>query len=302
MTGQITVVLLAQAIGAAFCAGSLLLLALTLIPRTQPVAGQLWPVLGSEAVILTAGVLPWLLPQTGLLAILILAAGRIGFESGTVHGLAAGRRLHFSHAILLAAASALSWKAGTAMFLSAAALLLAAVLVSLRITNGRSLAGSLARFTLFPLLPLAAFSHAASSPALGPVLVLTFLLVEIFDSFSLLGGRLLGRRPLVPRLSPRKTWEGLATGSAALFMTILVLVAWLALPVLPMMLAGLIVMVTAMAGDLAGSAAKRRADVKDYPPVMRVQGGLLDIMDSWLVAGPALAGLFTLWTGFRGLQ
>ncbi|MCX7350442.1 MAG: phosphatidate cytidylyltransferase, partial [Alphaproteobacteria bacterium] len=129
---------------------------------------------------------------------------------------------------------------------------------------------------------------------LAPVLVLAFFLVEVFDSFSLLGGKLYGRTPLVPRLSPRKTWEGLATGGGALAIALLSLVAWLGLPLLPMLLAGLVVVVAAIAGDFLGSLAKRRAGVKDYPAVMAVQGGLLDIIDSWLVAGPCLAGLAAL--------
>ena len=41
----------------------------------------------------------------------------------------------------------------------------------------------------------------------------------------------------------------------------------------------------AIAGDLMASAAKRRAGVKDYPTILPVQGGLLDIMDAWIVAG-----------------
>ncbi|MFO1131829.1 MAG: phosphatidate cytidylyltransferase [Hyphomicrobiales bacterium] len=298
MTSQMTVALLAQAIGTAFAVGTLLLLLLTLVPVSRATARQLWPVLGSEAAILAAGVLPWLLPPLALLACLLVAAARIGFESGSVHGLTAGRDFRLSHGLLLVAAAGLSWFAATPVFLWVAALVLAAAGGGLIITSERSLAGSVARFALFPLLPLAAFSHAASAPQLAPLLVLAFFLVEIFDSFSLLGGKLYGRTPLVPRLSPRKTWEGLATGIAATLTALLALTAWLGLPLSPMLLAGAIVVASAIAGDLLGSQAKRRAGVKDYPAVMTVQGGLLDIADAWLVAGPVLAGLASLfgWT------
>ena len=152
-------------------------------------------------------------------------------------------------------------------------------------------AGGWARFTIFPLLPLAAFSHAASEARFASLLVLAFFLVEIFDSFSLLGGKLLGRTPLVPRLSPRKTWEGLAAGAGATLLVLLALGAWFDLPLSLMLLFGAVVIPAAIAGDLLGSRAKRQAGVKDYPPVMKVQGGLLDIADAWLVAGPCLAGL-----------
>jgi phosphatidate cytidylyltransferase len=61
-----------------------------------------------------------------------------------------------------------------------------------------------------------------------------------------------------------------------------------------MLIAGAVVVLSAIGGDLLGSLAKRRAGVKDYPAVMTVQGGLLDIADAWLVAGPCLAGLAVL--------
>lgn len=289
-----SVAVLAQAIATAFAAGALLLLLLTLLPARRPIARQLWPVLGSEAAILAAGVLPWLLPPPALLALLLVAAARIGYESGSVHGLTLNRDVRWSHAILLVAAAALSWFAATLTFLGVAALVLAAALGVLLFAGRWPLAAGLARFTVFPLLPVAAFGHAASIPPLAPLLVLAFFLVEMFDSFSLLGGKLYGRTPLVPRLSPRKTWEGLATGIAATLAALLALVAWLGLPLLPMLAAGAVVVVSAIAGDLLGSHAKRQAGVKDYPAVMRVQGGLLDIADAWLVAGPVLAGLASL--------
>jgi len=284
-----TVALLAQAIGSAFAVGAFLLLILTLLPATRSVGRQLWPVLASEAAILAVGVLPWLLPPVALLALLLIAVARIGFESGSVHGLTAGRDFRLSHTLLLVTVAAASWFAPTKPFLWAVALLLAAALATTIIRGEKAVAGSLARFVVFPLLPLAAFAHAASEPRLAPILVLAFFLVEMFDSFSLLGGKLYGRTSLVPRLSPRKTWEGLATGVAAVIVALLSLVAWLGLPFPPMLLGGLVVIIGAIAGDLLGSLAKRRAGVKDYPAVMTVQGGLLDIADAWLVAGPCLA-------------
>lgn len=289
-----TVALLAQAIGSAFAGGALLLLILILVPASRATARQLWPVLGSEAAILAVGVLPWLLPPLALLALITIAAARIGFESGSIHGLTVAREFRASHALILAAVAVASWWAPTGVFLWAAGLLLAAALLGIAASPHGTVPGSLARFAAFPLLPLAAFSHAASEPQLAPLLVLAFFLVEMFDSFSLLGGKLYGRTLLVPRLSPRKTREGLATGVAAVLIAILALVAWLGLPPLPMLLAGLVVVLSAIAGDLLGSLAKRHAGVKDYPPVMTVQGGLLDIADAWLVAGPSLAGIAVL--------
>ena len=294
MISQLTVDLLAQAIGFAFAVGALLLLLLTVLPASRAVARHLWPVFASEAVILAAGVLPWLLPPIFLLAVLLVAAARIGFESGTVQGLTASRDFRVSHAVLLVAACAAGWLSATPPFLLALTIVLVAAIGAMSVFSERTMAGSFARFAVFPLLPLAAFAHAASEPRLASFMVLAFFLVELFDSFSLLGGKLYGRKSLVPKLSPRKTWEGLATGLVATFIALLFLVAWLGLPMLPMLTAGVMVVACAIAGDLLGSLAKRLAGVKDYPAVMAVQGGLLDITDAWLVAGPCLAGLAVL--------
>lgn len=282
---------LALAIAVAFAAGSLLLLVLTIIPATRPATSPLWPTLTSEAVILAMGILPWLLPPWALLMILLLAATRIGFESGSVHGLTAGNDVRLAYAATLAGVTGLAWFASRDAFLLTAALLLFIAPMVSYLRPASSPAGSWARFTIFPLLPLAAFSHAASDGRLAPLLVLAFFLVEIFDSFSLLGGKLIGRTPMVPRLSPRKTWEGLAAGTAATLLVLLALSAWFDLPLAFMLMIGAALIPSAIAGDLLGSHAKRQAGVKDYPPVMKVQGGLLDIADAWLVAGPCLAGM-----------
>ena len=294
MTDHLSVAGLLGAIGFAFALGAALLVFLNLLPQTRPAARQLWPLLASEAVILLAGALPWLLPPALLFGCLLLGAARVGYESGTVYSKIAGQRLAALGTFALASAAVFAWFAETAAVIAAgiAVVILAAICTAL----GRRWpkAGLSASFLIFPLLPLVAFIHAAGRPHLAPFLLLAFLLVEIFDSFSLLGGRLYGRTPLVPRLSPRKTWEGFATGTAALFVTVLALIWALALPAGAMALTALVILIVAPAGDLLGSLAKRRAGVKDYPPVMKVQGGLLDIVDSWLLAGPCLAGLAAL--------
>jgi len=123
-------------------------------------------------------------------------------------------------------------------------------------------------------------------------LLLAFILTEVFDSFALLGGRLFGRHKIFPRLSPNKTIEGLLTGLAALAIFALMLTAIIS-PARALVGAGATA-VAAILGDLLGSAAKRAAGVKDYPTIIREQGGLLDILDAWLVSGPVLAGLWLL--------
>ena len=135
----------------------------------------------------------------------------------------------------------------------------------------------------------ALFVFAARRFDVAFIFVLSLLIVEIFDSFSLLGGRLIGKRPLAPKLSPKKTWEGLAVGLMAVACSAFALAAILdkKLPIVVAIAA--VATAGAIAGDLMASAAKRRAGVKDYPIILPVQGGLLDIMDAWIVAGPLAA-------------
>ena len=107
------------------------------------------------------------------------------------------------------------------------------------------------------------------------------------DGFGELTGRLVGRRRLCPRLSPGKTVEGLAGGLAmalvvALFLGFLT--RWNDTGMLG--LVGLSTAVGAVVGDLAFSAVRRRAGVKDFSGLLPGHGGVLDRFDSLLVATP----------------
>ena len=103
-------------------------------------------------------------------------------------------------------------------------------------------------------------------------------------------GRLLGSHRMAPRISPGKTWEGAAGGFAA--GAAAAVAVPLALGIEPSA-AGLAVIaatlpVAAQAGDLIESALKRRIGVKDSSALLPGHGGLLDRMDSLLLAGPSL--------------
>lgn len=288
MNASAELLCLAATILIAWLTGCALLAALTLFPKTQARIQGLWPLMFSEAGILLAGTLPWLLPQPVLGLALAIAALRIGYESGSVNGRAQPQAGGIG-ACLLAGIAATAWFIDLSAWplgLAVVALLLAGT--TLAVLWRPSLAW-LWRFLVFPALPFALFVFAARRLDVAFIFVLSLLLVEIFDSFSLLGGRLLGKRPLVPRLSPRKTWEGLAVGLVAVGLSAIALVAGLDLDWLVVAAVAGVATVGALAGDLLASAAKRRAGVKDYPTILPVQGGLLDIMDAWIVAGPLAA-------------
>jgi phosphatidate cytidylyltransferase len=111
------------------------------------------------------------------------------------------------------------------------------------------------------------------------VLVGTFL----GDTGAYFGGRMFGRRPLAPSISPNKTVEGLAIG-----MLFAVLGVWIAgryqdwLPGSHALVIGLGVALAAPVGDLFESFIKREAHIKDSGGLFGAHGGALDRLDAVL--------------------
>ena len=96
-------------------------------------------------------------------------------------------------------------------------------------------------------------------------------------------GRLVGGRRLAPRISPGKTWSGAVGGLLAGALV------GVAAGALRGVLVAALLSVLSQAGDLAESAAKRRAGVKDSGALIPGHGGLLDRVDGLLAAAPAAA-------------
>lgn len=127
--------------------------------------------------------------------------------------------------------------------------------------------------------------------------VFMFICTEMQDSMAFLLGRLFGRRRIFPVLSPNKTWAG-TLGGLTLGVAAGAAFAWLVLGLSPgtAVLAALVCNAAGLGGDLLASAYKRDVGIKDYPPIHRLHGGLLDIYDSLIFTAPwalALAVLIT---------
>ena len=120
--------------------------------------------------------------------------------------------------------------------------------------------------------------------------VSVLVLVWTTDSMAYFVGRAVGRRPLAPRISPKKTWEGTIGGAAfavaagaLLKLTILPFLTW------PHAVAlALICGVLGQLGDLAESKMKRAVGVKDSGTLLPGHGGMLDRFDSMIVVAPAV--------------
>jgi phosphatidate cytidylyltransferase len=123
------------------------------------------------------------------------------------------------------------------------------------------------------------------------VLVGTF----VGDTAAYVGGRLFGRRPLAPQISPRKTVEGLFCGM--LIAIVAVFVAGLYQTWLTQgdaLLLGLAVAILAPLGDLFESVVKRDAGIKDAGHLFGAHGGALDRLDAVLFT--VVAGYY-IWVG-----
>ena len=123
----------------------------------------------------------------------------------------------------------------------------------------------------------------------GQSILAVFILIWLSDSMAYVGGRLFGRTPMAPVLSPKKTWEGLITGILFTVGTAYGLFH-LALDVslkLTVVLA-VVVAATAPIGDLIGSYFKRQSGVKDSGVFLPGHGGFLDRLDSYLLSSITL--------------
>ncbi len=133
------------------------------------------------------------------------------------------------------------------------------------------------------------------------------LVVWLGDVAALYIGRLCGRHRLAPRLSPAKSWEGMAASLAAALAAAGLLAHFAPaitqfllrldlspfafsrpFPLAPLLLLGLALNLAAQAGDLVESAFKRAAGVKDSGALLPGHGGLLDRLDAMLLAIPVL--------------
>jgi CDP-diglyceride synthetase len=119
------------------------------------------------------------------------------------------------------------------------------------------------------------------------LLVLVFTVWSL-DTFAYLTGRLYPRGRMAPNISPKKTWSGAIGGTIAAIVVCTVLVWGAGQHPLGGAALGLVIAVAAQAGDLTESMLKRAAGVKDSGTLIPGHGGILDRVDSFLFAAPAM--------------
>ena len=130
-----------------------------------------------------------------------------------------------------------------------------------------------------------------SDPALGLLAtIFVIAVVVVTDTGAFVSGRLLKGPLLWARVSPKKTWAGLAGGVIA--SAVLGALFWFAIPYassLRLAATGAVLAVVAQAGDLAESALKRRFGAKDTSAIIPGHGGVMDRVDGLIAAASAVA-------------
>ncbi len=144
-------------------------------------------------------------------------------------------------------------------------------------------------------LPLSYAVRLHGAEPLGRKLLLfALVLVWAGDTMAYFTGRQIGRMPLAPVLSPKKTWEGAMANLMAALLVAVLLARWVGVNVGQLVLVAALANLAGQLGDLAESAYKRAAGVKDSGALLPGHGGLLDRVDSLLFALPVVWGYLWL--------
>lgn len=133
----------------------------------------------------------------------------------------------------------------------------------------------------------------------GPIRVAVFIALAVAnDTGGYTAGVLFGKHPMAPTVSPKKSWEGFA-GSVLLTIAVAVPATYFLLngSILMGVALALLATIAATVGDLVESLIKRDLGVKDMSSLLPGHGGILDRVDSILVAAPVIFTAMWLMAG-----
>ncbi|MNR14940.1 Phosphatidate cytidylyltransferase [compost metagenome] len=118
--------------------------------------------------------------------------------------------------------------------------------------------------------------------------IMVFVCIWASDAGAYFVGSKLGKTPLWPQISPKKSIEG-AVGGIIIAMILALAFAWYSPDLLSVgraLFLGFVIAVVGQVGDLIQSAYKRVKGIKDTGTLLPGHGGVLDRMDSWLIVFP----------------
>ena len=124
---------------------------------------------------------------------------------------------------------------------------------------------------------------------IGPKLLLFALVVTwAADTAAYFVGRAMGKHPLAPHISPKKTWEGSVGSMIGSLVVAWAFSYWIRIPVGHLVAMAVIGNVAGQMGDLLESAYKRSAGVKDSGGLLPGHGGVLDRIDALILCIPVI--------------
>ncbi|MCP4772353.1 MAG: phosphatidate cytidylyltransferase [Planctomycetes bacterium] len=128
-------------------------------------------------------------------------------------------------------------------------------------------------------------------------LMLLIVCCKVGDSAAYLVGSAIGKHKLIPEVSPNKSWEGAAASLLGAVIGGYLVMEWAfggRIEAAIWIPAAIITNVGAQFGDLAESLLKRGCETKDSASTVPAFGGTFDMVDSFLIAAPALHGYLLL--------
>ncbi len=117
-------------------------------------------------------------------------------------------------------------------------------------------------------------------------LLLIFFAVLFTDVCAYYFGKRIGKTPLAPVISPKKTVEGAIAGSIGAIVAAFIIGSLIKLPWYHSIILGVLITLFAQLGDLCESLIKRDAGVKDSGNALAGHGGFLDRTDSYIFSIP----------------
>lgn len=127
------------------------------------------------------------------------------------------------------------------------------------------------------------------SPPIGPRLLLFALVITwAADTTAYFVGRAIGKHPLAPHISPKKTWEGSIGSMIGSLLVAYAFSFWIPIPLIHLLIMAVFGNIAGQMGDLLESAYKRSAGVKDSGGLLPGHGGVLDRIDALILCIPVI--------------
>lgn len=241
----------------------------------------------SAAILATAALLATLMGGLAFVALVLIFSGLVHREWFRV---SKGGRYMTAVGLLLACwAATAAWQ----VLDPATAALIAAVggvaTLAVAVLGGHGLIMSVGGY-LYITVPALVFLQLRESGM--ELIVFLFVVVWLTDTGAFAAGKLIGGPKLWPSVSPNKTWSGAVGGMIAGCLAGGIAAWSLSLPAGDIgraVLVGAVLSIAGQIGDLGESAWKRHFNVKDSGGIIPGHGGVMDRLDSLIVAAPVLA-------------